>query len=448
MLKKLLILLIFIPSMVQSQFAIKGNIKPDNNYSWILLYKLKNGQQEYIDNANVVNGEFQFNVEESEPSGIYRAYYQMENNLYVEFIYNKEEIEFTFDPINPIETIIFSKSDENIIYQKYHKKISGQQKIIDSLQVVYFKSEEKQTDKNIIKKYQTALSDLIKIQSEFESLAKGKIAINFIQASAQYYAQTPFKKPQNYIDELKIHFFDALDFKDEVLRNSTFINDRLTDYVFYLNQANNAEARNILEKEAIENVVQRLANDYDLLKIFEETLLQNYLQDENALMLDFVMNQHYNLLPDRYQDAALQYKITASIKTSIGSRATDFSWEENGTKKNLHDLIGYDFYIVVFFSSGCSHCQKEMPEFYDFIQGIENIRVIAIGLEDEKEAWVDMISEFSDFTNILDLDKWSSKKVKDYGITAIPSYFVLDANKVILAKPENINELKDLFEAK
>ena len=88
----------------------------------------------------------------------------------------------------------------------------------------------------------------------------------------------------------------------------------------------------------------------------------------------------------------------------------------------------------------------EIPEFYKFISGIENIKVVAVGLEDEKQSWVVMTEEYTEFINILDLDKWSSQKVKDYGVSAIPSYFVLDSDKRILAKPEDFEELKSMFE--
>ena len=73
---------------------------------------------------------------------------------------------------------------------------------------------------------------------------------------------------------------------------------------------------------------------------------------------------------------------------------------------------------------------------------------IAVGLEDEKAPWDKMTSDFKNFTNIIDLDKWESKKVIDYGITAIPSYFILDANKKIIAKPHDVEELKEMFEEK
>ena len=47
----------------------------------------------------------------------------------------------------------------------------------------------------------------------------------------------------------------------------------------------------------------------------------------------------------------------------------------------------------------------------------------------------------------LDVDSNRETAVK-YGIQAIPTYFVLDADKKILAKPKDFEELKSMFETR
>ncbi len=448
MFKKVFILFLFISTTAYTQYSVNGKIDPDNNYSWILLYKLEKGKQVFIENTNINNGEFQFNIPQDQPSGIYRIYYQVENNSFVEFIFNKESVNFIFDPENPTESIKFLSSEENIIYQAYYQTISPLQQQIDSLQMAYFKSDNTKNNKKITKNYKKELTNLQKTQTEFEKRSEGKMANHFIKASAHYNPVTPLKDPQDYINAEKMHFFDSIDFSDPVLGNATFLNDRLTDYVFYLNQSENFQTRNELQQKAIDDVSKKLNNNYTLIKNFDETLLQQYAQEENSEMIDFVLNNYYNNLPKDYQDYRLKFKIQSDMKTAIGKEAPDIVWEENGVSKNLYSLIGTSYYAIVFFSTGCSHCRKEMPVFNEFINEIENIRVITIGLEDEKKDWEIMTANYDSFINILDLDKWKSKKVSDYGITAIPSYFILDANKKIIAKPDGVEELKEMFEEK
>lgn len=446
--KRLFILAVITCSFLQAQFTIQGTIDPDHDYSWILLYQMQNGDQSYVANADVVDGQFTFEIDENQPAGIYRAYYQIENSLYVEFIYNKEDVKFSFDPNNPVESISFSQSKENIVYHDYYKAIKLKQHKIDSIQVLYFKAAKKDEEAELKKEYKKFLAELKEEQDNYEKKASSLMASHFIEASAQYNADSPHKDPKDYLDAIKAHFFDAMSLSDSVLSHSTFINDRLNDYVFYLNQGDDHISQNALQKVAIEKAVKWIGDSTEVLSNFEAELLETYLAQENVEMINFVMDDFYKNLPAAYQDEELLRRLTASLKTAIGVTAPDFSWKDNGTDFSLHSLNGTDYYIVLFFSSNCPHCQMEIPEFYTFISGIENIKVVAVGLEDEQESWEAMTNEYTEFINIMDLDKWSSQKVKDYGITAIPTYLVLDSDKKILAKPEDFDELKSMFETK
>ena len=440
-------LFFLIPFLGFAQYSVKGRINSDLDYSWILLYKIQNGNQTYVNNADVVEGAFEFELGENEPSGVYRAYYQIENNLYVEFIYNKEEVSFNFDPSDPGGTISFESSEENTVYQNYYKEISSRQKKLDSLQVMHFKSDDKRFDAELEAAYDLELEKLRETQSRFERASEGMLTHHFIVASAQHNAEDLIKDGQEYLKEAKAHFFDAIDIKDPVLRNSSFIQDRLLDFVFYLNQADNPEARNALHQEAIEQCVQWIGEETEVLQQFETSLLENYVTEENVPMIYFVIENYYNQLPVEYQDDALKRKVMATLKTAIGNTAPDFEWTREGVSQSLHGLNGHDYYVVVFFSSGCPHCRVEIPEFHEFIRGIENIQVVTIGLEDQEKDWAEMTGDYQEFINVLDLDKWNSAKARDYGVKAIPSYFVLDNEKRILAKPEDLKELQSLFEA-
>jgi len=447
--RKYLFLCIVLCSIaIQAQYSIKGTIDPYHDYSWILLYKMEDGDQTYVANADVVDGEFTFEIDDKEPSGIYRAYYQIENSLYVEFIYNYENVRFSFDPNSPDTSISFSESEENNIYQNYYDTIKSRQQNLDSIQVLYFNSEDKKTDETLIKTYKKYLSELHNEQLQFEKDSKGMLANHFIRASSQYNAETPHKSSDDYLEAIKEHFFEAMDLSDSILNHSTFINDRLNDYVFYLNQGEDDVTENELQKAAIEKATLWIDTHLLLLSSFEEDLIETYLHSENVEMINFVLEDHYKGLPIEYQNEELIRRTEATLKTALGSVAPDFSWENDGKKHSLHELSGTDYYIVLFFSSNCPHCQMEIPEFYKFIIGIENIKVVAIGLEDEKQSWEVMTKEYAEFINILDLEKWSSQKVKDYGISAIPTYLVLDAEKKILAKPEDFEALKSMFETR
>jgi thiol-disulfide isomerase/thioredoxin len=101
----------------------------------------------------------------------------------------------------------------------------------------------------------------------------------------------------------------------------------------------------------------------------------------------------------------------------------------------------------VFWSSACSHCMQEIPQLQKFIkmQPKGKLQVVAIGLEDSPNNWKKLIATYPEFINVLGLGKWTNKLGVLYNINATPTYFILDKNKKIIAKPNDILELREYF---
>lgn len=431
-----------------AQFSISGKIDPSEDISWILLFKIENGEEVYLNNSEVNNGEFNFKIPETEKPGILRAYYDIEQRQFVEFLYNKENVAFHFDPNSPMQSIDYITSRENEIYRNYYTEIYAKQKRLDTIQIAYFSNEDKKVGMNLEKEYKKNLAELKGLQSKYENLSQNTLAYHFIKASAQYNAPAPIKIPNEYLSEAKKHFFDALDFKDETLKNSTFLSDRMIDYVFYLNQAENALTANDLQLQAIRDIEVKIQNDNALKARFYQNLITEYLARDNAVMAQNVLEK-YEQLPAEDQNKAFLSKIKNELKTAVGSQAPEIIWKENEIEKSLSELNGFDYYVIAFFSSTCSHCQEEMPIFHDYILGINNLKVIAIGLEDESSfaSYDEMTEKFPEFINIMETEKWDSKLVRSYGISAVPSFYVLDNEKTIIAKPDDVEEIMRLFGA-
>ena len=97
-----------------------------------------------------------------------------------------------------------------------------------------------------------------------------------------------------------------------------------------------------------------------------------------------------NYLASRYliplarnlEDKPLANHLQTLINTSIGATAPNFSWEtEDKATQWFHDLEGSEKYVLVFWSSSCSHCLKELPILHKHITAIseEKYKVIAFG---------------------------------------------------------------------
>ena len=52
---------------------------------------------------------------------------------------------------------------------------------------------------------------------------------------------------------------------------------------------------------------------------------------------------------------------------------------------------------------------------------------------------------YSLWLHVYGQDKWKNKFANDYGVSSTPSFYLLDAKKKILAKPEDVKSLADIL---
>ncbi len=431
-----------------AQDTIKGQMKPVKEYSWVILYQLKGVHQQYIANATVDNGKFELVIPKGKETGMYRILYDNKKNLFLDFIYNHENVDVVFHPDYPSVLAEYKKSDENKFYQKYLDVISEDFNALDSAQVAYFQVKNDDSDNELNAFYHKKLKQTIATQKDFENQAKEKLAYHFVKANNRYYARNLIKETNQYMDTLRMHYFDYIDFNDSVLERSSFFMDRIIDYITYLHTSNYAKKTNELQKKAIKDVLQKI-DKITLKKDIIESFLFMYAQQENKEITDYIFKNYYNKLPLNLQDAEFKVMIKDFFKTTIGEKAPQIAWDVYGKKYDLYSLPENEYYVVLFWSSTCSHCLKEVPKFNTFLKEKKNITTVAVGLEsDESKAdWKELTFDLENIKHhVLGLGKWQNKYSRDYGITGTPSYFILDKDKKIIAKPYDLKALEEFFE--
>lgn len=445
MLKNLLFIVLFISLTVQSQNFVKGKIEPVNDYSWVVLYQLKGAKQLYIKNTTIDKGEFSIEIPQNSSKGMYRLLYSQEGNGYVDFIYNNENIELKYNPEEPVVSLEFINSEENKIYSSYKSEGAFRMQQLDSVQLSYFKLTEESGKNSANSFYEKSLNDFKNFQAQFEKNAKGTLASHFIKSGKKYYSNNLLQTPQEYLNSEKLHYFDFIDFNDEVLSNSIFFSGKIIDYVFYLNGSDDIEVQNKLYVNSVQFVLNKIENS-NLKSEMITTLLYTFAQIENTILIDFLIDDFYKKLPESLKNESEINEIQEKVKLAVGKEAPEIIWEEKGITKKLSSLNEAENYIVVFWSTGCSHCLVEVPQLYEFTKDITGIKVIAIALENDELDFNHHTSKFEKWTNVLGLNKWQNKIAQNYEITSTPTYFVLDRNKTIIAKPDYFKDVKSFFE--
>tara|TARA_R110000868_G_scaffold160412_4_gene390013 strand:- start:6071 stop:7396 length:1326 start_codon:yes stop_codon:yes gene_type:complete len=439
MLKRVIISVLFLPCFLFSQHSIKGTFTNAKDYKYALLYKIMPLSSSYITNAEInEDGNFTLPLDSTVTAGMYKVVYAMPKEDYnFDVIYNgKEDIELTF---NSETGITFQESIENKLLAGYSS----------SMLLV------SQSISNFYRQHGTdtlALTSIFKTQREtqsnFEIAAKGTMALQFIKANSPYIPNN-YEDVNTYVKNLETHFFDHVDFNNTTLQSSNFLLERMYNYVFGID----ADSKNIMAQYEHNMDEFCLAMKDAPLAIKSSLLLQLW-----QIMVDSEFESVANYISDTYlidiaktlNDQVLIDGLVQFKNTSMESKAPDFRLDGTENGKKLSDLSGSEYYVIVFWSSTCSHCLNEIPQLENFIKTLKKgeLQVIAVGLEDDEKSWATAIKKSPEFIHVLGLGKWDNEIGDKYDVTATPTYFVLDKNKRIIAKPIDIEALESFFNSK
>lgn len=435
--KNFLFLAILLPNILLGQHTIKGVFSPPEEFKFALLYKVTPTISVYVKNAEIKkDGKFTIKLDSTNTKGIYRLVYAIPQEDYnFDIIYNgKENIELTF---NSETGVNFKMSTENKLLASYNNSMS---KVTESIGN-YFRQKSKDT---------LALNEIFKIQREtqisFEKAAKNTIALNFIKANKPYIPKK-FEDVTTYSKNLKIHFFDAIDFNNQTLLSSNFITEKMLNYVFGVSADDKSKFANY--KKNIDVFCSKLKPAAPKIKINLLTELWQQMADlgyedvANYISDTYLMDITLALKDQQLANALIRYEAI-----SIGSEAPDFSIEIKKADKKitqkLSELSIAENYIIAFWNTNCSHCLDEIPMLHSFIKTKESgkLKVIAVALEDDDKQWKIKTKSFPEFLHVLGLGKWENEIGNDYSVSGTPTYFILNKDKKIISKPEDFEVLK------
>ena len=436
MLRKLLIILLVFPFVLSAQNSIKGVFSPASEYTWAILYKTTATANVYISQLKMVGGEVTFELGPEQTEGLYRVVYgipQEENNFDV-FYNGVNGSEFIF---NAETGAVFVSEDENKILQDYTNTMI---ELGDEISRLYASRSAKKSA------YEALFKSQKNIQSEFEKQTKGMIIEPFVKASKPYISSN-YQDSANYLSHIKDTYFKNIDFKNPLIQGSSFLKERALSFILGMPGSNGnmkeAYPDNI---DAFVNVIKNTEDNFQ--RVFLRHIWGKLADNNMPNLANYLAEKHLIPVAQRMEDKDLESMLRTYINLSIGNKAPNFSWEQEDEKGtvtfgNLYELDVAENYIIIFWSSACSHCLKEIPQLQKFVNGLDDgsYKVIAIGLEDEGSSWKSETYYYPEFIHVHGLGKWDNQIGRDYGINSTPTYFVLDKDKKFTLKPDGFESL-------
>ncbi len=420
---------------IQTQHTFTGTFSPAKNYKWALVYHQKpNGQLSFVAEGSISNGKAEITLPKDAATGTYRVVYGLpEDKNYFELLYNgKENIACSFSP----QGLVFTDSKENKMISNYFSKIYT----LEDRLINFYQSQSTNNAQ-----LSAIIVNLKEVQAAYEKDSEGLLANHFIKANHPYIPVSN-ENAVRYIINAKAHYFDHLDVSVQILQGSNFLNDKLFNYVFTSlppKRLTTVEA----EKVRQENLVvlnEQLSNVDDSFKLYLFYALWKKASDTKMNSLaDYIYNNYLKALAVSQEKTGLIKVVEKYNTLRYGAIAPNIIGENNS--KSLNDLDGASYYLLVFWNSQCPHCLEQLPLLHEKMKTLDQVKVLAVGLESDEASWKKEAARFTDFSHSISMGGLISKAAVTYEIKQTPTYFVLDAEKKIVAKPKTIEEIVKLF---
>ena len=413
-----------------AQYSISGNFTPTKDFKWLIAYQLTPGSQRYIADTAVKDGYFDLELPANSKTGIYRLVYAVpQDEFYIDVLYNgKENIEFNF---NLDDGVRFISSEENKAYQMYLSEIGIQEQ-----ELIQF-YESGNTSK---KEFKVILKKMAQTQSQFEGNEAYAMANQLIKANRPYIPEN-FEAIETFFKNKKMAYFQHIDVSNKVLQASGFLTDKIANYVFSALPLNEQE----IEAAITENTELVASKLKDTPESFQITVLYDLWKTASSSSLNNVADSIFsNSLKDlaiKNGEQVIVDDIELSSRLRLGAISPELTWKENDALVHLSDLKETDHYILIFWSSTCSHCLKELPALHKELRNYKNSTIIAVGLEDDQANWSLEIKKLPNFKHALALGKWQSDYAQVFGIKQTPTYFILNKDKRFINKPKDDKEV-------
>jgi peroxiredoxin len=400
-------------------------------------------EQSYaIDSVIPANGKAIFTREKQPDPGEYFLY--SKTGLLINLLLDKgqDNICISVDPSDTKQSKISGSEDTRLLwkYQTLSQKAEALKKNLAQ------KQNKKEADE--LKRLQDNILQLIGKHSGtwFATYAKGSIPINL-----------PFPTPKN-VDEFyankhfgRAHYFDNMDLTDPRLWRSNYLTSTINVYMStWIEQIPDS-----LATAASELVAKTKGNDIcfiEMLSYFINTTFQSKtMGHENVwakLYEDYIRWEETPWITTE-QRSLLSQKYETIRTNRIGMTAQNLQLETIDGKPINTGEIEADYLVLYFYDHNCHHCQETIPKAHDLYKTYKDkgVEMTAIDLNNNKEEMASFIEKHNlqDWINCMDAD-YKSKFWLYYNIPGIPSIYIIDKDKKIIAKDIDDEGVKKVLE--
>jgi thiol-disulfide isomerase/thioredoxin len=171
---------------------------------------------------------------------------------------------------------------------------------------------------------------------------------------------------------------------------------------------------------------------------------------ENFALFDSLTTEFEAVHPNLEITSKLREKVTRLQQTEVGGKVADIHMNTvDGTQVNLSSIKA-KYILIDFWASWCGPCRRESDGLNKIYANYsrEYFDIYGVSLDDKRDKWVAALEKDNRiWTNVSSLEGFKTAAAFDYTVTALPDNYLIDANRIIIAKNIHGAELEKLLDS-
>ena len=236
------------------------------------------------------------------------------------------------------------------------------------------------------------------------------------------------------------HYWDKFDFADTTFLEEVEFQEMLTAYAVYVG----GHLPDSLARPAMSRLMQKASSSKLMFNYFLK-LAEVVLHDPNSQMrsdekyipvLEAAIASQYL---DEYEKLPYVHDLEMALKNRVGEPAENFRYTmASGAEGELYEIKA-EYKLIFISNPGCPMCREireqisASPKLNEMIER-KSLKILVIYPDEDLEAWHAHVKDYPEsWINAYDKKQIITKK-RLYDLRAIPSLYLLDSGKKVLAK--------------
>ncbi|MCX6325233.1 MAG: thioredoxin-like domain-containing protein [Bacteroidia bacterium] len=446
-------------SQLKNGYEIDITINGLQDSSVFLAYHL--GDKQYIKDTVKLDksGRGVIQGQEGLPQGIYMIV--LPGREYFELLISKDQhFVLSCSYNNYLNTLKFTGSDENSAFIEYQKKWVIMQQEANNIAKRVQNNKQNNDSLKILTSTQKLQEDNMKSYLKsvvnanngnlLATLVKALLPLEIPEFSVPAGVQNPdsVKWAWNYNYNMN-HFFDNIDLTDERLLRTPILYARLNAY--FTNDP--IQAPDSINKK-IDKLIQKCKGNYKVFQFIAVYLFNHFRESEimghDAVMVkladDIYLSGKADWVSKEFKDD-LRKQVDLIRPNLIGKKAENLVMDSyRGIFVSLYD-VEKEFTILYFWEPDCGHCKEATPKLKAYYEKAkdDNIEVFAVCTTADKPKWTNYIEEYK----LTWINGWDPERSSHfdfyYNVQSTPMVYILDKNKIIIAKKLAVEDISSFI---